>query len=202
MPSSSQIAVLPIAEPVNRQILFSSREQFRKAHPSVSGQLYDKVVVGAATFQYPKQGGPSLLLLKRSADEKYFPDVFELPGGKVEDPPIDHTIQDAVIREIHEETGLRITAILAELEPMIYTTEKKTADDANQHILVSSPAIQLNYVVSVADCDVKLSKEHSESSWVAENELGGFSMTKEMEILVQHAFAWAANQTSVVDVIA
>jgi ADP-ribose pyrophosphatase YjhB (NUDIX family) len=157
------------------------------------------VVVGAVTFQYPKQGGPRLLLLKRSAEERYFPGVFELPGGKVEDSPTDHTIQDAVIREMREETDLWITGILAELEPMSYTTEKKTVDNVNQDILVSSSAIQLNYVVSVGDSDVKLSKEHSESSWVAEKELGEFSMTEAMKVLVRHAFAWAANQQSGVD---
>lgn len=49
--------------------------------------------------------------------------MFEIPGGKVD--PEDLSIKHAVIRKVKEETGLDVKEIIAELEPMIYTTEKK-----------------------------------------------------------------------------
>ena len=47
-----------------------------------------------------------ILLLKRSADSKFFPKVWDFPGGKFEDE--DSPIE-VVVRETLEETGLVIT---------------------------------------------------------------------------------------------
>ncbi|MCJ1430134.1 hypothetical protein MMC29_008049 [Sticta canariensis] len=54
-----------------------------------------------------------------------------------------------------EETGLDVMEILAELEPMIYTTEKTVADATGRETLqISKRAISLNYIVAVSDGDV------------------------------------------------
>lgn len=47
----------------------------------------------------------SVLLLQRAATERYYPNIWELPSGKVE--PEDATLLDAAARECMEETGLR-----------------------------------------------------------------------------------------------
>jgi 8-oxo-dGTP pyrophosphatase MutT (NUDIX family) len=197
MAASSRVEPISTSESINQQILNASRDEFRKLQPSTTGQPYDKVVVGAAALRYAPDSGfpktPSILLLKRAANEVYFPNVFELPSGKVD--PEDPTIQHALVREVQEETGLDVTEIVAELKPMIYTTDKMVVDNSGQDVLVSKSAIQLNYVTSISDGEVKLSaNEHSESIWATERELDELNITSAMRVVVQEAFEWAASE--------
>ena len=186
-----------VGKPVNMQVLNSSADEFRKLQPAASGHPYDKVVVGAATLRYTSDltlsKMPRILLLKRAPHEPYFPNVFELPSGKVD--PNDPTLKYALAREVQEETGLDVTEVLAELKPMIYRTEKTVIDDTGREAFISKTAIQLNYVVSVSSGEVKLSAdEHSESYWATEEDLGKLDITTEMRAVIQEAFEWAASQ--------
>ena len=186
-----------VGKSVNVRLLNSSADKFRKLQPDASGHPYDKVVVGAATLRYASNLSsskmPRILLLKRALHEPYFPNVFELPSGKVD--PNDPTLKYALAREVQEETGLEVTEILAELKPMIYRTEKKVIDDTGREVLVSKTAVQLNYVVSVSSGEVKLSaNEHSESNWAAEEDLFSLNITGAMRTVVHEAFKWAASQ--------
>ncbi|KAK5635039.1 hypothetical protein RRF57_010751 [Xylaria bambusicola] len=157
---------LTIAKSVDLQILNSSGDEFRKLQLSPSGKPYDKIVVGAAALRYALESAgietPTILLLKRAPHEPYFPNVFELPSGKVD--PSDPTLKSALIREVHEETGLNVTKVLAELKPMVYTTEKTIIDNTSQEVTISKTAIQLNYVTLVSDSEVNINaNENSES---------------------------------------
>lgn len=197
MSASIHDASVVVDESVNSRILESSRDEFRNSQLSAIGQLYDKVVVGAAAFRFApnssRNKAPSILLLKRASDEIYFPGVFELPSGKVD--PEDATIKHALIREVQEETGLDIMKIVAELKPMIYTTEKTVVDDTGRNVLVPKSAIQLNYIISISDGDVKLStNEHSESIWASKGDSDTLNITSEMKIVIRDAFDWAANK--------
>jgi 8-oxo-dGTP pyrophosphatase MutT (NUDIX family) len=187
-----------LGKPIDSRILNSSGWEFRQQYLSETGKPYDKIVVGAAAIRYASSdsGGnaiPSILLLKRAAHEAYFPGVFELPSGKVD--PEDPTIKHALFREVLEETSLEIKKIFADLKPMLYMTEKKIINDAGREILLSKKCIQLNYVVSVSDADVKLcADEHSESIWAMEGDLDRLDITSAMRAVVQEAFRWAASQ--------
>ncbi|OCL08129.1 hypothetical protein AOQ84DRAFT_377048 [Glonium stellatum] len=197
MVASSRVESISLGESINQQILNASRDEFRKLQPSTTGQPYDKVVVGAAALRYASDSGfpktPSILLLKRAAHEVYFPNVFELPSGKVD--PEDPTIQHALVREVQEETGLDVTAIVAELKPMIYSTDKMVLDNSGRDVLISKSAIQLNYIVSISNGNVKLSaNEHSESTWATEGELDGLNITSAMRVVVQEVLKWAASK--------
>lgn len=185
MATAEDVESLPVGKSVNSHLLKCSAEKFRQTQRSASGQQYDKIVVGAAILCHASNlsssHSPRILLLKRSAHEPYFPNVFELPSGKVD--PDDPTL------------NLNLTAILAELNPMIYTTEKTVADDIKGDVLVSKSAIQLNYIVSASDDTVKLSaEEHSESRWATEGELSGLDITDAMRVVIREAFQWAASQ--------
>mgnify|MGYP003426664618 CR=1 FL=1 len=46
-----------------------------------------------------------ILLLKRSAHEKVYPNVFTFPGGKVEN---NDTISETLVKEVQEECGLEL----------------------------------------------------------------------------------------------
>ncbi|KAK1246441.1 hypothetical protein MKX08_000243 [Trichoderma sp. CBMAI-0020] len=169
-------------------LLSLSLDEFRKSQLSESGQPYDKIVVGAAAFRYgPDSTSPIILLLKRAAHEPYFPNVFELPSGKVD--PDDETLKGALVREVKEETGLDIVEIHAALNPMTYSTEKTVVDDVGKEVIVSKNAMQLNFVVSVSADTVALNAdEHSDSRWATEDELNA------MRLVVQEAFQWASSQ--------
>ncbi|KAK3983996.1 hypothetical protein QBC44DRAFT_28932 [Cladorrhinum sp. PSN332] len=194
-PPLNRVKAVPVDKLVNLQPLNASADEFRKLKPSASGRAYDKVVVGAAIFKNAgttKTAPPQVLLLKRFANEDYYPNVFELPSGKVD--PDDATIKHALFREVHEETGLDVTEILAELEPMIYSTEKTVVNDAGDKVLISKSAIQLNYVVAASDGEVKLAAhEHSESLWAVEGDLAALDITSAMKVVIQEGFKWAAD---------
>jgi 8-oxo-dGTP pyrophosphatase MutT (NUDIX family) len=188
---------MPRGGPVNSQLINSSAAEFRKLRLTSTGRPYDKVVVGAAIVRRntgstsaSSKTPPAILLLKRAAHEVYFPNVFELPSGKVD--PEDRSLRHALTREVKEETGLDVTDVIAELEPMIYRTDKTVVSDTGEDIHVSKTAIQLNYVVSVVEGVVQLStEEHSESAWATEEMLDGLNITSAMRGVVQEALRWA-----------
>ncbi|KAM0519393.1 hypothetical protein ACHAPE_003565 [Trichoderma viride] len=175
-------------------LLSLSLDEFRKSQLSESGRPYDKIVVGAAAFRYaPDSTSPSILLLRRAAHEPYFPNVFELPTGKVD--PDDETLKHALVREVREETGLDIVEIHAELKPITYSTGKTIADDSGKEVIVSKSAIQLNFVVSVSAGAVTLNAdEHSDSRWATRDDISELDITDAMRVVVREAFQWASGQ--------
>src|SRR5713226_6582349 len=58
----------------------------------------DVVIVGMVTFY-----SDSVLLLRRSAKEKFLPGVWSLPAGKV---ACGEPLEDAALRELKEEAGV------------------------------------------------------------------------------------------------
>ena len=74
-----------------------------------SSLKFDKVVVGAAILRNDHR----ILLLKRRADEQHYPNVYEIPGGKVESSDAD--VMAAIIREVSEESSLTVTKVVKAL---------------------------------------------------------------------------------------
>ena len=78
-----------------------------------SNTCFDHIVVGACIFsrnQVQDDHSQRLLLVQRASTEHGFPDLWEIPGGSVEDS--DPTIFHAVAREVFEETGLKLTRVV------------------------------------------------------------------------------------------
>jgi 8-oxo-dGTP diphosphatase len=63
-------------------------------------------------------GAGRVFVQRRSPDRRLFPGAWDIVGGHLEPG---ETALDAVRREIHEETGWHLAAIIAELEPITYT---------------------------------------------------------------------------------
>lgn len=116
------------------------------------------VLVGAATVY-----GDQFLLLKRSAREKFLPERWGIPAGKV-DPSEDP--QQACERELLEETGLQgeVVGIIGYSQ---FSSKRGRSQLSN---------VQLNFLIEVKDNAVQLdSKSHSMFEWIPlgdiENEL-------------------------------
>jgi 8-oxo-dGTP pyrophosphatase MutT (NUDIX family) len=158
---------------------------------STMKQTYDKIVVGAAIL-HPSSPSPKILLLKRNSTEQYYPNVFEMPSGKVD--PTDATIADAVTREVLEESGLYVKSFVAGLPPLIYMTEKTIKGDDEVERLVSKKCIQLNFVVGVDKVEFRVNPgEHSEGLWASQEELTGLNMTTEMRHTVERVLERASS---------
>ena len=165
-------------DPTSTSKLAMIRAEFRDTHLSSTGKPYDKIVIGAIVFK-----GNRILLLKRAAHEIYYPNVFELPSGNVDET--DPTLGHALAREVKEETGLTITSVLSELlPPFEYETSKMVGG-----VQVSKSCVQVNFVVEVEGDQIVVNlDEHSVGIWAGAEELGGLEMTEGMRVLVRQAF--------------
>ncbi|RYN42169.1 hypothetical protein AA0113_g8068 [Alternaria arborescens] len=90
-----------------------SEAAYLRQHPE-----YDCLVTGSIVFN--EEG--KLLLVQRAAEERAFPDLWEIPGGKVDDS--DQTILHAAARELKEEAGLDTIRILKKVTHFIFVDEK------------------------------------------------------------------------------
>ncbi|CAK1360395.1 unnamed protein product [Cercospora beticola] len=118
---------------------------------------------------------PQLLTVKRAADEKAFPDHWELPGGKV-DPG--ETIREGLIREIFEETGLHVVEVVGKLAETPWTSQR------------GQSWLQYSYVVRVQQpAEVRLDPvEHAEWRWSFEEELEELLRLPNQKRLMAEAF--------------
>jgi len=164
-----------------------TKEQFRRRYTSKNGLPFDKIVVGAAIFHPYEE---RICLLKRNADEMYYPNVFELPSGNVD--VTDSSILSALKREVKEETGFEVIKVYHELEPFHYFTVKMIPGK-----LVKKSCAQLNYVVFVQKTwknrgeYIKVNpEEHSSSVWANYRDLEQLQMTEGMKIVVSDALKW------------
>ncbi|PSN69217.1 hypothetical protein BS50DRAFT_572376 [Corynespora cassiicola Philippines] len=85
---------------------------------------YQALVTGIVVFD----NDGKLLLVQRAADEKAFPNLWEIPGGGVDEP--DETILHAAARELKEEAGLEATRVVRKVGEFGWTsTNKKTGTE-------------------------------------------------------------------------
>ncbi len=116
----------------------------------------DKYAVSAII----SKGGKVLLLMRHGNDQ--FPNLYEFPGGGVEET---ETLEDALVREVYEESGLKVKSILryvGSLKGEIHGTMLK----------------RYTFLVSVEDSDdVKLSHEHEKYVWAGKKDLSNIELT-------------------------
>lgn len=104
-------------------------------------------------------GRGRVFVQRRSPDRRLFPGCWDLVGGHVERG---ESMPEALAREIAEETGWRLTAILAELDHLVWTPD----DGVQRH--------ESDYLVRVAG-DLSAPRlepgKHTEFRWIGEQEL-------------------------------
>jgi mutator protein MutT len=127
-------------------------------------------------------GVKKLFLPRRAKTKKFYPDVFELPGGHVD---WGETFEHAVVREVQEEFGMRIKVG----DPFhVFTYDN--------HIK-GSHSVEIIYFASFTDPieNIKLAADdHSEYKWLSEEELpqiygiGGKDEDNEEVLAMKHGF--------------
>ncbi len=117
-----------------------SKEVMTKIYQAIEQDGIQKVVVGAVI----DMGDKNPLLLKRTADD-FMGELVELPSGTVDSG---ETLEEALVREVKEETNLTITKITKFISTFDYLSGsgKKTR--------------QVNFKVQILDKNIKLSSEH------------------------------------------
>lgn len=95
------------------------------------------------------------LLIQRSKDDSWSPGMWEFPGGKID---FGQDINDALKREVKEETGLDISV----KEPLFFWDQDIEVEKYKDKVLVNL------YFVCEAPLNgkVTLSEEHDDSMWL------------------------------------
>lgn len=104
-----------------------------------------------------------VLLLQRSEREKFLPGAWGVPCGKIE---FGEELEDAVLREMKEESGLSGT-VRGLVGSSRFMSKK---DGVNLH------NIQLNYVVTALEGSVQLDKSSQDHRWLEFSELRAFGL--------------------------
>jgi 8-oxo-dGTP diphosphatase len=112
------------------------------------------------------------LVLRRNADD-FMGGTWELPSGRVEPR---ESLEDALRREVEEEAGLRVTAVVRRLSEFEYRSKS------------GKLTRQVNFVVECSDDPVALS-EHDAHEWVGTGDLDRVELTPETRRVVLEAFA-------------
>ena len=99
--------------------------------------------------------GGQYLMLRRSCADEISPGIWECPGGKIE---FGETLEQALYREVDEETGLEI-----EIEKLLYATTFFTGSDRQ--------VVVITYLCRAESDGVMLSEEHTEHVWTDMNGL-------------------------------
>lgn len=96
-----------------------------------------------------------ILTLKRASIEEFAPNRWEFPGGKLEDG---EGIEEGLLREIREETGLECKIIR-----ILYASDFTTKHTGDSKILA--------YLCSTDTYEVTLSHEHDDYKWADRHEM-------------------------------
>jgi 8-oxo-dGTP diphosphatase len=103
-----------------------------------------------------KQG--KILIVKRSKDDNVNGGEWEFPGGKLE---FGELPEEALIREINEETSLKIDII-----KLLYAWSKTVNENTQM--------IGLTFLCQQKSDDVVLSHEHSDFLWIKKKDVGNY----------------------------
>jgi len=95
--------------------------------------------------------GGKILIMKRSKERDFQPETWEVVTGRLE---AEESPVDGILREVVEETGLKVEVILPLDTGFFYRGGKEF------------PMVFISYYCKYLEGEVKLTWEHSESKWI------------------------------------
>ncbi len=105
------------------------------------------------------------VLLVRRREDDFLAGIYEFPGGKVEEG---EGLADALVREVREETGLRVSGIGRYVGFFDYDSE----DGQRRRVF--------NFLVDVREpLEIQL-KEHDRFVWADQKKLGEFELSEDI----------------------
>ncbi len=118
-----------------------------------------------------------LLVIQRASDDRYRPNEWEFPGGKLE---LSEDISSSIHKEVSEETGLdiRIQNQIAYVESYIIPEGRYKG---RTYVGIFGTAI-------TAKPGISLSSEHQAYSWVNQKSCTKNKLTPECDRALQHLF--------------
>ncbi len=133
--------------------------------------IVQKVVLAAVIIKDNK-----VLILQRNKDEDILPNMWELPSGKKE--PLE-TFENALLREVKEETGLDIKIIMPFF---VFDYQIEKTEEIRD-------SMQINFLVKpVGEDKVKLSQEHQNFAWISESEIDKYALSPATKETIKKAF--------------
>lgn len=112
-----------------------------------------------------------ILVTRRSLKNDYMPHFWDIPGGTVE---IGETVEEALIRELKEETSLKIKP----LQPIYAYT--------NLSQLPNRQTVQIVYTSKYEGGSIKLNPlEHDDYEWVDYSEIKNFKCIAFLDELIK-----------------
>ncbi len=108
--------------------------------------------------------GDKVLLLKRSSMEDCYKNLWETPGGKIN---FGENLKEALKREVKEETNLDIEVFIPVNTWSFFRDDK-------------SYVVGITFLCKPLSEKIRLSEEHVEYRWIAENELDELEMNENL----------------------
>ena len=127
-------------------------------------EKYQKIGVTAFILNDNHQ----VLLIRRSDKEKFLPNYYEMPGGKLE---FGESMEEALKREIREEVNLEIELL------KIYSSFSYISKNGSRHTI----DIQCYAKLTDNNEGLKLSDAHDDYVWVSENDVSNFLISDLMK---------------------
>lgn len=131
-----------------------------------------RVVLVNRCFLVDEEG--RFLLLQRSADDRHDPNLWEVPGGKLDEG---QDLHQALARETQEETGY----IIEDVSRLVFTQSEVISGGPYDGL----PYVALFSVARIARGELSLSEEHQDAVWVSYDEARDYELKLGMDEALQ-----------------